>query len=72
VVGVIGLAVTIFAMVVATIPPPGTTDPWLFELKVLGGAGAFVATGGLLYWRAARVAARTLAGVRAAQAGQEA
>jgi glutamate:GABA antiporter len=72
VVGVIGLAVTIFAMAVATIPPPGTSDPWLFELKVLGGAGAFVATGGLLYWRAARVAARTLAGVRAAQAGQEA
>jgi len=29
--------------------PPGTTDPWLFELKVVGGAGAFVATGGLLY-----------------------
>ena len=54
VVGVSGLAVTIFAMVVSTIPPPGTTEPWLFELKVLGGAGAFVAAGGLLYWRALR------------------
>jgi hypothetical protein len=72
VVGVTGLTVTVFAMVVATIPPPGTTDPWLFELKVLGGAGAFVATGGLLYWRAARVAARTLAGIQSARAGQEA
>ena len=71
VVGCTGLAVTLFAMVVATIPPPGTTEPWLFELKVVGGSAAFVATGGLLYWRAARVAARNLTGI-AARAGQEA
>ena len=69
VVGLSGLAVTIFAMVVATIPPPGTTEPWLFELKVLGGATAFVAAGGLLYWRARRVAA---AAPLAPRAGQEA
>jgi len=51
-IGASGLAVTVFAMVVATIPPPGTTEPWLFEAKVVGGASAFVAAGGLLYWRA--------------------
>lgn len=48
-VGISGLAVTVFAMVVATIPPPGTTEPWLFELKVLGGSGAFVVAGAVLY-----------------------
>jgi len=69
VVGLSGLAVTIFAMVVAAIPPPGTIEPWLFELKVLGGATAFVAAGGLLYWRARRVAA---AAPLAPRAGQEA
>lgn len=53
-VGVSGLAVTVFAMVVATIPPPGTTQPWLFEVKVLGGASIFVAAGGLLYRHAQR------------------
>jgi glutamate:GABA antiporter len=59
VVGLSGLAVTVFAMVVATIPPPGTTEAWVFELKVLGGASAFVGAGGLLYWRA-RLAAASL------------
>ena len=71
VVGTIGLAVTIFAMVVAAIPPPGTTEPWVFELKVLGGSGAFVAAGVLLYWRAVRVAARAPATL-ATRAGQQA
>ncbi len=52
--GLSGLAVTLFAMVVACIPPPDTHDPLLFELKVVGGALAFVALGGLLYWRARR------------------
>jgi hypothetical protein len=55
--------------VVAAIPPPGTIEPWLFELKVLGGATAFVAAGGLLYWRARRVAT---AAPLAPGAGQEA
>lgn len=65
VVGAVGLAVTVFAMVVAAVPPPGTPDPWVFELKVVGGSGAFVAAGALLYWRAARAAARTPAVVAA-------
>ncbi len=66
-VGVSGLAVTIFAMIVAVIPPPGTTEAWLLELKVLGGATAFVAAGGLLYWRARRVAAAAPLTVRVGQ-----
>ncbi|HEY8105309.1 MAG TPA: APC family permease [Gemmatimonadales bacterium] len=70
VVGATGFTVTVFAMVVATIPPPGTTAPWLFEAKVLGGASAFVAAGGLVYWRARRLAGR--APLLRAPAGQEA
>jgi amino acid transporter len=52
--GLSGLGITIFAMVVACIPPPGTHDPWLFWLKVVGGAIGFVLLGGVLYWRARR------------------
>lgn len=56
-----GIAVTGFAMVVATIPPDGTEHRALFVAKVLGGALLFVALGGWLYWRAVRpvVAAAT-------------
>jgi amino acid transporter len=53
-IGVSGLMLTLFAMVVATVPPSGTTDPWLFRLKVIGGAGFFVLLGGLIYWRGRR------------------
>jgi hypothetical protein len=31
--------------------PPSDTDPWLFELKVIGGALGFVVLGGVVYWR---------------------
>jgi glutamate:GABA antiporter len=48
--GLSGLAVTFFAMIVATIPPPGTENPLLFRLKVIGGAAAFVCVGGAIYW----------------------
>ena len=53
-VGLSGLLVTLFAMVVAMIPPPDDASPLLFELKVVGGALGFVAIGGLVYWRAHR------------------
>jgi amino acid transporter len=53
-VGLSGLLLTLFAMLIATIPPPDTTDPWLFRLKVIGGAALFVAMGGLVYWRGRR------------------
>ena len=51
-VGVSGLLVTLFAMGVATIPPGDDAQPWLFVLKVVGGAIGFVLVGGLVYWRA--------------------
>jgi amino acid transporter len=46
-----GLAITLFAMIVATIPPP-EADPWAFRAKVLGGAAGFVLFGVAIYWRA--------------------
>jgi len=52
--GVSGLALTLFAMLVATVPPTDTPDPWMFRLKVIGGAGLFVLLGGLVYWRGRR------------------
>jgi glutamate:GABA antiporter len=54
VVGMSGLLVTLFAMVVAMIPPSSDTQPLLFELKVVGGALTFVAIGGVIYWLANR------------------
>ncbi len=50
IVGISGLLLTLFAMVVATIPPPETAEPWLFRAKVIGGAAAFVLLGGIFYW----------------------
>jgi amino acid transporter len=46
-----GAGVTIFAMVIAMIPPSGTSHPVLFFVKVVGGAGGMLAIGGVLYWR---------------------
>jgi amino acid transporter len=54
VIGLCGLALTLFAMLIATVPPSGTTEPWLFRLKVIGGAAFFVAIGGVIYWRGRR------------------
>ena len=45
---------TLGAMVVATIPPSDTAEPWLFRLKVIGGAALFVLLGGVVYWRGRR------------------
>jgi amino acid transporter len=53
-IGVAGLLLTLGAMLVATIPPSDTADPWLFRLKVMGGAALFVVLGGLVYWRGRR------------------
>ncbi len=52
VIGLSGAALTLFAMVVATIPPEASTEPWLFRLKVIGGAAGFIIVGGLIYLRA--------------------
>jgi amino acid transporter len=53
-VGLSGLFVTLFAMIVAMIPPSDDAQPLLFELKVVGGALAFVGIGGVVYWMANR------------------
>jgi hypothetical protein len=52
--GCVGLLLTLAAMLVATIPPTDTADPWLFRLKVIGGAGFFILLGGVVYWRGRR------------------
>ncbi len=54
VIGLAGLGLTLFAMYVATVPPTGTTEAGLFELKVLGGAAFFVVLGLVIYWRGRR------------------
>jgi amino acid transporter len=48
--GTSGLLLTLGAMLVATVPPSDTADPWLFRLKVIGGATLFVILGGVVYW----------------------
>jgi len=52
--GVSGFALTLFAMIVACIPPAGTPSVLVFELKVLGGALAFVLAGVVFYVRGSR------------------
>jgi amino acid transporter len=54
VIGLSGLLLTVFAMIVATIPPSDTPDPWVFRVKVIGGAALFVILGGAVYWRGRR------------------
>ena len=54
VVGLAGLGLTLLAMVIATVPPADTTDPRVFRLKVIGGAGMFVVLGAFIYWRGRR------------------
>lgn len=51
-VGLSGIIITLFAMIVATIPPPDNTNPMIFRLKVIGGALGFILIGGVIYWTA--------------------
>ncbi|MEP6573352.1 MAG: APC family permease [Gemmatimonadota bacterium] len=53
-VSLIGLGLTLFAMIVACVPPGGSEGALVFELKVVGGALAFVVLGGIIYWRGQR------------------
>ena len=53
-IGLSGLGLTLFAMFIATVPPAGTEDPWMFRLKVIGGALGFVLLGGVLFLRGKR------------------
>jgi len=50
--GLSGLGITLFAMVVAAIPPGDAPSRLVFGAKVIGGASAFVVLGGAIYWRA--------------------
>ena len=51
--GLSGAIVTLFAMIIATIPPPDLGGSTLvFRLKVIGGALGFIVIGGVIYWRA--------------------
>jgi amino acid transporter len=59
-VGSAGFLLTLLAMTVATVPP-SDTEPWLFRLKVIGGAALFIGLGGVVYWRA-RLTTRLQAG----------
>ncbi|MEP6937443.1 MAG: APC family permease [Chthoniobacterales bacterium] len=52
IIGLGGLAITLFAMVVAMIPPPGTLNVWFHEAKVAGGSLLLVFLGVMIYWRA--------------------
>lgn len=52
VLGVSGILLTLFAMVVACVPPADTSSVLVFELKVVGGALLFILVGGGLFFRA--------------------
>jgi hypothetical protein len=52
--GICGVSITLLAMIVAMIPPPGTPDVWLHEAKLAGGSLFLVLIGLLIYWRAKR------------------
>jgi len=54
IIGLCGLSITLFAMIVALIPPPGTSDILIHEAKVGGGSLLLVLFGWLIYWRAKR------------------
>jgi amino acid transporter len=49
-IGLSGTIITLFAMIIATIPPD--VGDSLFRLKVIGGALGFILIGGVIYWRA--------------------
>jgi hypothetical protein len=46
-----GFAITLFAMVVAVIPPFGTVGLWLHETKLVGGSLFLYLLGLVFYWR---------------------
>ena len=52
IIGLCGLSITLFAMIVAMIPPPGTSDILIHEAKVAGGSLFLVLIGLIIYWRA--------------------
>lgn len=53
----LGFAATLLSVVLAMIPPQGTTNPRLFVLKIGGGTLLFIAVGLMFYFRNRRSAA---------------
>src|SRR5262249_31634580 len=51
-IGISGFLVTIFAIVLALVPPPGTKNWVEFEAKVIGGVAFLILLGMVIYWRA--------------------
>jgi amino acid transporter len=47
--GLSGTIMTLFAMIIATIPPPEMGNVLLFRIKVIGGALGFILIGGVIY-----------------------
>ncbi len=47
----LGFGATLLSMVLAMIPPAGSTNPQMFVVKVGGGCLLFVAAGLIFYWR---------------------
>jgi amino acid transporter len=58
--GLCGLAITLFAMLVAMVPPPGTPNLWIHEAKVAGGSLFLVLIGLVIYWRARKKTASAI------------
>jgi hypothetical protein len=50
--GLSGFGITLFAMGLAMIPPPGTTDVLVHEAKLGGGSLLLIGLGQIIYWRA--------------------
>jgi amino acid transporter len=50
--GVSGFGITLFAMALAMIPPPGTTDTLIHEAKLGSGSLLLLGLGLIIYWRA--------------------
>jgi amino acid transporter len=50
--GLFGFGITLFAMILAMIPPPGTPDTLIHEAKLGGGALLLLGLGLIIYWRA--------------------
>ena len=55
--GLLGFTVTLLSIILAMIPP-GESNKWLFEAKLIGACVVALAIGLVLYWRGARSKAR--------------
>jgi len=51
IVGLTGLSVTLFSIFLAFLPPGGTVNVFLYELKLIGGSFIFILLAMVLYYR---------------------